>query len=362
MALSKDLELSTVINELYEARHKWFDIGIQLQLDHSELKSIEDKYRSDPGDCFRQMFISWKTSSSQAPKAWSTLANVLRQPSIRYDELAVKIEEKYCQPQKITTGEKRPQTTAESEVAIKRPCLEDGNICRELEKLLQEKDKYINQQESEHQEKLKLFETLIEEKDTLIDEKDALIQDLQEENEKLRYETAMLKQQNFQLEKQEKQATEKLSSLSGQLQQKTTQIQKLQREMSKKDTEVQDLKIQISKMQPTNSLSTPVPPKERHDVEVWINDIPLIRRVLHPARDDWYDIGGELNIPFHTLDDIKDKCSDSKECLLRMLRERFSFMCEDCTWGTIVDALRSPVVGHEELAETIEATYCVKKR
>ena len=353
MALSKDLELSTVIDELYEARHKWFDIGLQLKLDHSELKSIEDKYRSDPGDCFRQMFISWKTSSNQVPKAWSTLANVLRRSSIKHDELATKIEEKYCQPQKVTTGEKRPQATAESDVATKRLCLEDGNICRELEKLLQEKDQYINQRELEHQEKVKLFETLIE-------EKDALIQELQEENEKLRNETAMLKQQNFQLEKQEKQATEKLNSLSGQLQQKTTQIQKLQREISKKDTEVQDLKIQISKMQLTNSSSEPIPPQDRHNVDVWSEDIPLIRRVLHPVRDDWYDIGSELNISFHTLDIIKDKHGDSKNCLLHMLREWFKWGKKSCTWGTIVDALRSPVVGQEELANTIEATYCVE--
>ena len=228
-----ELELHTVINELYEARHKWFDIGIQLQLDHSELKGIEDKYRSDPGDCFRQMFIAWKTSSSQAPKTWSTLTAILRQPSIKYEELATKIEEKHCQPLKVTTGEKRPHMTTESDMAIsdKWPCLEDNNIYR-LETLLQEKEEYINQQESEHQEKLKRFETRIK-------DKDALIQDLQEENEKLRNGTVMLKQQNCPLEMKEKQAAGKLSSLSEQLQEKTTQVQKLQRETSKKEMEIQ---------------------------------------------------------------------------------------------------------------------------
>ena len=48
------LDLPTVINELFEARHKWFDIGLQLKLNHSELKSIEDKYRSDPSNCLRE--------------------------------------------------------------------------------------------------------------------------------------------------------------------------------------------------------------------------------------------------------------------------------------------------------------------
>ena len=350
-----ELELPKVINELYEARHKWFDIGLQLQLDHSELKSIEDKYRSDPGDCFRQMLIAWKTSSSQAHKTWSTLANILRQPAIRYEELATKVEEKYCQPQRAIIGEKRPQATTEPEEAIngKQQCLEESNICR-LENLLQEKEQYISQQELEHQKKLKWFEMLIK-------DKDALIQDLQEENEKLRNGTIMLKQQNCQLEIKEKQAAGKLSSLSEQLQEKTTQVQKLQREINKKEMEVQELKIQISKIQLTNSSSIPTSTKERYDVDVWSCDIPEIRRVLHPARDEWYDFGSELDIPFYTLDEIKKKNDDPKVCLLQTLREWFKFGKKSCTWGKIADALRSPVVGHEELANKIEATYCVKE-
>ena len=77
MALSKGLNLRTAINKLCDARSRWLDIGIQLELDISELKSIEEKYRSDPDACSREMLNLWLKSSSQAPKIWSTLANLL---------------------------------------------------------------------------------------------------------------------------------------------------------------------------------------------------------------------------------------------------------------------------------------------
>ena len=124
---------------------------------------------------------------------------------------------------------------------------------------------------------------------------------------------------------------------------------------------MQDLKIQISKIQPTNSSLVVVPPKERFNAPISSLDVVLVRRTLYSVRDDWYDIGGELNAPFNTLDSIKDKHGDSKDYLLHTLREWFKWGIRDCfTWGTIVDALRSPVIGHDELANTIEATYCVK--
>ena len=127
-----ELELSEVIDELFEARNKWFDIGLQLQLHHSELKSIEDKYRDDPDKCFRQMLIAWETSSSQAPKAWSTLVKILRKPAIKYEVLATRIERKYCQ--RVTTGEKRPHPDpgTDTESATKRHCPEDNFTCESL--------------------------------------------------------------------------------------------------------------------------------------------------------------------------------------------------------------------------------------
>ena len=38
-----DLDLSTVQNEIHDARTKWYDIGIELKLDVSTLKAIESK-------------------------------------------------------------------------------------------------------------------------------------------------------------------------------------------------------------------------------------------------------------------------------------------------------------------------------
>ena len=268
------VELPTVINELCEVRHKWFDIVLQLKLNHSELKSIEDKYRNDPGNCFREMLNAWQRSSSQAPKTWSTLAKVLRQPSIKYEELAKRIEEKYC---KIITGKKRPHPSTKADSPPKRSHLEEGCNCQELKKQLEANDQHMQE-----------LNIRLDHLETSMKHQDVHIQALQEDNDTRKKENAKLECQYSKLEKQVKEHSE-------QIQQLTTQLAK-------------------------EKESTPKPsPTQTNEID---DNILWVRHVLHDVREDWYEIGCEFEVGLSFLDDIKSKHSeDSKHCLFLVIRE-----------------------------------------
>ena len=208
MALTEK-DLPEIVNELFGARSKWYFIGLQLGLEASTLDSIRKDYRESTDNCFCQVIIVWLKSSSHATKTWSTLADVLKRQCIGFEELAAKIEEKFCQcrPQ---TGKKRSHPTDEPELATKRPHIQEGCNCEDLKTLLlQELISKPN-----YHERLNCLETSIK-------KQDAHIQALIEANEELRKENAKL---NLQYRKLEMQVKEH----SGEIQLQTIRTQRIQ--------------------------------------------------------------------------------------------------------------------------------------
>ena len=83
-----------------------------------------------------------------------------------------------------------------------------------------------------------------------------------------------------------------------------------------------------------------------------IKDLCMVQRAAWDARSKWYNIGLELNIEPGTLDTIKrdnDYCDDQFRAMLttwlKMVTE------PKPTWEALAEALRSPTVGYEHLAE-----------
>ena len=89
-----DLDLSTVRNEIHAARAKWYDIGIELKVDVSTLKSIESMY-SNSKDCLREVIAEWLKAVHPKP-TWRSLLDALRRPAVDESKLAAVIEGKYC--------------------------------------------------------------------------------------------------------------------------------------------------------------------------------------------------------------------------------------------------------------------------
>ena len=76
--------LHDVLNKLWNARSKWYNIGLGLGLSADELDSIDQK-KKEPGDCLREALIEWLKKRN--PRK-SQLVKALRQPSIGYEQLA----------------------------------------------------------------------------------------------------------------------------------------------------------------------------------------------------------------------------------------------------------------------------------
>ena len=89
-----DLDLNTVQNEIHDARTKWYDIGIELKLDVSTLKTIESMYRNSK-DCLREVITEWLKAVHPKP-TWRSLVDALRRPVVDESKLAAVIEGKYC--------------------------------------------------------------------------------------------------------------------------------------------------------------------------------------------------------------------------------------------------------------------------
>ena len=89
-----DLDLSTVRHELHDARTKWYDIGVELKVDISTLKTIESMY-SNSQDCLREVVTEWLKAVHPKP-TWRSLVDALRRPVVDESKLAAVIEGKYC--------------------------------------------------------------------------------------------------------------------------------------------------------------------------------------------------------------------------------------------------------------------------
>lgn len=62
---------------------KWFDLGLELELPCTQLKSIEDGCRSDSSRCLRECLSLWLTSAHA--RTWAMLASALE----RINQVAV---------------------------------------------------------------------------------------------------------------------------------------------------------------------------------------------------------------------------------------------------------------------------------
>ena len=84
--------------ELYTARIKWYNIGLKLRLELSDLDNIEDQHASKGSDrCLQKMIIMWLKKRSLNP-SWNTLVDALNAKTVGEEALADSIKEKYVKP------------------------------------------------------------------------------------------------------------------------------------------------------------------------------------------------------------------------------------------------------------------------
>ena len=83
--------LGKVQKVVWNARPKWFNLGLELGIDQDTLKMFQRQY-PDEDDCFREMLSKWLKS---VDPSWEELLTALSQPPVGYKQLAKKIAGKF---------------------------------------------------------------------------------------------------------------------------------------------------------------------------------------------------------------------------------------------------------------------------
>ena len=79
-------DLNEVLNIIWEARAKWYHIGLGLELRPGDLDAIRQSNAGIIDDCFTEMVKVWLRSSEDT--SHETLANALQQPTVNRVKLA----------------------------------------------------------------------------------------------------------------------------------------------------------------------------------------------------------------------------------------------------------------------------------
>lgn len=106
MCLSDHLsykDLVHVRHALWPIRSKWYDIGLELYLDPSQLDNITATYGAESDQCVTNMLSLW-LKESQDKVTWTNLVSALRMPTVACREIADKIEAQHCQECGESTG------------------------------------------------------------------------------------------------------------------------------------------------------------------------------------------------------------------------------------------------------------------
>ena len=81
-----------MFEELYDARTKWQNIGLGLNMKPTDLEAIGMKHKNDPGECFRELLSTWL---KQANPMWATLVEALKSPTVGFEQLSETVQEKH---------------------------------------------------------------------------------------------------------------------------------------------------------------------------------------------------------------------------------------------------------------------------
>ena len=77
---------------LFDVKLKWYDIGIELEIEKEELDIIKKRNHDDPSACLLDMIAGWlkSTTTNDEKKAWKTLADALKSKPVKENALAEK--------------------------------------------------------------------------------------------------------------------------------------------------------------------------------------------------------------------------------------------------------------------------------
>lgn len=88
--------LSDVLEGIYEASSKWYNLGLRLGLLASVLDAISTRCLQDPEVCLREMLKEWLKRNPQTT-TWKVLIRALESTAVGELVLAKHLKTKHCQ-------------------------------------------------------------------------------------------------------------------------------------------------------------------------------------------------------------------------------------------------------------------------
>ena len=79
--------------ELHQISHKWYYLGVQLQIPVGTLNRILENYQMNK--CLLEMLTVW-LQSTDPPPTWSVLTEALESPLVGESLLAQQLRDEYC--------------------------------------------------------------------------------------------------------------------------------------------------------------------------------------------------------------------------------------------------------------------------
>ena len=91
-----------------------------------------------------------------------------------------------------------------------------------------------------------------------------------------------------------------------------------------------------------------------------MDDLYVLLEELVNMREQWYNLGLQLNLGPETLDRIRTRFSDTRDQLLEMLKVWLT-ATDNTSWKALADALKSRSVNESGTADYLESKYCPMK-
>ena len=102
--------LRILLNALHPVRASWYNIGLQLNIPHTELDCFKKNF-SDLSDSMREMLKHWLDTAVEPRPTWEAVVTALKSPVVDKWFVANELELKYCKRVQHETDESNTPTT-----------------------------------------------------------------------------------------------------------------------------------------------------------------------------------------------------------------------------------------------------------
>ncbi len=97
-----DADLAKVYRVTFDARTKWRNILLALNISAATIDSIGTKWQDNPDDCYREGLLEWLKGWE---RSWESMVEALCNPTVGHVRIAKTIERDHVQS---CTGEDNP--------------------------------------------------------------------------------------------------------------------------------------------------------------------------------------------------------------------------------------------------------------